>query len=150
MDIEYITSLTRLFDASDLTELTVKDGDKELTLKREKERVAMETPVMVPAAQHSTDSPRQTEDRTQASPASDTVMIPSPIVGTFYRTPAPDAPPFIEVGDIAKPGDALCIIEAMKMMNRLEAEFACEIVAIHAEHGKLVEYGADLIEVRKV
>lgn len=146
MDIEYITSLTKLFDSSNLTELTVKDGDKELTLKREKESVALGTPMLVPASQPSGDSPRQPE----TSPASDTIMIPSPIVGTFYRTPAPDAPPFIEVGDTVKPGDALCIIEAMKMMNRLEAEFACEIVAIHAEHGKLVEYGADLIEVRKV
>ena len=71
-------------------------------------------------------------------------------MGTFYRTPAPDAPPFIEVGDTVQVGDTLCIIEAMKMMNRLEAEFPCEIVAIHAEHGKLVEYGGALIEVRRL
>ena len=84
-----------------------------------------------------------------ADPKSDTEIITSPIVGTFYRAPAPDTPPYSEEGTILKAGDSLCIIEAMKIMNKLEAEFDCEIVKILAENGSMVEYGAPLFEVKR-
>ena len=151
MEIDYISSLIDLFENSSLTELQISEDNKEITLKREKEvHIQAGAPVMA-AAPAAAPAPAATPAGEPALPQEpDTIIIPSPIVGTFYRTPAPDAPPFIEVGDTVNTGDALCIIEAMKMMNRLEAEFPCEIVAIHATHGKLVEYGAALIEVKRI
>jgi acetyl-CoA carboxylase biotin carboxyl carrier protein len=142
MDTDYIASIIQLFEHSSLSELNITEKDAGISLKRELS--AGNDPIL--------SSPRNPESTEQKplDQRDDTVMIPSPIVGTFYRTPAPDAPPFAEVGDTVKSGDALCIIEAMKMMNRLEAEFSCEIVAFHAEHGTLVEYGAPLIEVKRI
>ena len=71
------------------------------------------------------------------------------MVGTFYRAPAPDAPPFVDVGAKVKKGQTLCILEAMKLMNELEVEFDCEIVKILVENGKMVEFGTPLFEVKK-
>jgi len=75
-------------------------------------------------------------------------VVKSPIVGTFYRTPDPNSPPFVEVGDRIKPGQVLCIIEAMKLMNEIEAETAGEVVKIHKEHGQPVQYGEPLFSIR--
>ena len=78
-----------------------------------------------------------------------TEVIRAPIVGTFYRSPAPDAPPFVEKGDRVKKGQTLCILEAMKLMNEFQAEFDLEIVAILADNGTMVEFGTPLFEVRR-
>jgi acetyl-CoA carboxylase biotin carboxyl carrier protein len=75
-------------------------------------------------------------------------VVKSPIVGTFYRTPDPNAPPFVNVGDRVRVGQVLCIIEAMKLMNEIEAEVAGEIVRIHHESGQPVQYGEPLFTVR--
>ena len=75
-------------------------------------------------------------------------MIPSPIVGTFYRAPDPNSPPFVNVGDRVQAGQVLCIIEAMKLMNEIEAEMAGEIVKIHPENGQPVQYGDSLFTIR--
>jgi acetyl-CoA carboxylase biotin carboxyl carrier protein len=75
--------------------------------------------------------------------------ITSPIVATFYSSPGPDTPPFVTPGVRVKAGDTLCILEAMKMMNHLEAEFDCEILSVEAENGDLVEYGQVLFTVRR-
>jgi acetyl-CoA carboxylase biotin carboxyl carrier protein len=71
-------------------------------------------------------------------------------VATFYGAPGPDAPPFVKPGSKVKAGDSLCILEAMKMMNHLEAEFDCEIVSVLASGGDLVEYGQALFEVKRL
>jgi acetyl-CoA carboxylase biotin carboxyl carrier protein len=76
------------------------------------------------------------------------VEVKSPIVGTFYRSPDPSAPSFVSVGDVVKVGQVLCIIEAMKLMNEIEAEVAGEIVEIHAENGQPVQYGEALFSLR--
>jgi acetyl-CoA carboxylase biotin carboxyl carrier protein len=76
--------------------------------------------------------------------------ITSPIVGTFYPALSPDAPPFVRSGSKVKTGDTLCILEAMKMMNHLVAEFDCEILAVKAASGDLVEYGQVLFEVKRL
>ena len=76
-------------------------------------------------------------------------MIKSPIVATYYSSPSPDAPPFVKPGSKIKAGQTLCILEAMKMMNHLEAEFDCEIIQIHASGGELVEYGQELFTVKR-
>jgi acetyl-CoA carboxylase biotin carboxyl carrier protein len=76
--------------------------------------------------------------------------ITSPIVATFYGASGPDVPPFVRPGSKVKAGDSLCILEAMKMMNHLEAEFDCEILAVKASSGDLVEYGQVLFEVKRL
>jgi len=81
--------------------------------------------------------------------ASNGEIIRAPIVGSFYRSPGPDSPPFVEEGSVVGVGEPICIIEAMKIMNKLEAEFSCEIIRILAESGQMVEYGAPLFEVRR-
>ncbi|GHU92423.1 acetyl-CoA carboxylase, biotin carboxyl carrier protein [Spirochaetia bacterium] len=83
-----------------------------------------------------------------AGPAGETIT--SPIVATFYATPGPDAPAFVSIGSKVKAGDTLCILEAMKMMNHLEAEFDCEILSVKAANGDLVEYGQTLFEVKRL
>jgi acetyl-CoA carboxylase biotin carboxyl carrier protein len=75
------------------------------------------------------------------------VVAKSPIVGTFYRAPAPTAPPFVEVGDRVKVGQVLCIIEAMKLMNEIEAETAGEVVRVHVDNGQPVQYGDPLFTI---
>lgn len=74
-------------------------------------------------------------------------VVEAPVVGTFYRAGAPDAAPFVEVGDRVEPGDVLCVIEAMKLMNDIKAEFAGEVVEVLAENGQAVEYGQPLITI---
>jgi acetyl-CoA carboxylase biotin carboxyl carrier protein len=83
-----------------------------------------------------------------AGPAGETIT--SPIVATFYATPGQDAPAFVSPGSKVKAGDTLCILEAMKMMNHLEAEFDCEILSVKAANGDLVEYGQTLFEVKRL
>ncbi|MGH9447461.1 MAG: acetyl-CoA carboxylase biotin carboxyl carrier protein [Terriglobia bacterium] len=80
-------------------------------------------------------------------PAAGLYLIKSPIVGTFYAAPSPDAPPFVKPGQIVKPGQVLCIIEAMKLMNEIEAEVAGEITRVFVESGQPVEYGQSLFAI---
>ncbi|MBV9946754.1 MAG: acetyl-CoA carboxylase biotin carboxyl carrier protein [Myxococcales bacterium] len=81
--------------------------------------------------------------------AGDSVDVTSPFVGSFYRSPAPDAPAFVDVGSVVRTGQTLCIIEAMKLMNEIEAECAGTIVEIFAQNGKSVEYGQKLFRIKK-
>jgi acetyl-CoA carboxylase biotin carboxyl carrier protein len=79
----------------------------------------------------------------------DYVDVTSPFVGSFYRSPAPDVPPFVEVGSVVVTGQTLCIIEAMKLMNEIEAECSGTIVEVFAQNGKSVEYGQRLFRIKK-
>jgi acetyl-CoA carboxylase biotin carboxyl carrier protein len=79
----------------------------------------------------------------------DLVFVTSPFVGTFYRASGPDSEPFVEVGTVLKKGQTLCIVEAMKLMNEIEAEFACTVVELLVENGSSVEFGQRLFKVRK-
>ena len=77
------------------------------------------------------------------------MYVTSPFVGTFYRSPSPDAPPFVEVGSVIREGQALCIVEAMKLMNEIEADCAGTIIEILSENGKPVEFGQKLFKVQR-
>jgi acetyl-CoA carboxylase biotin carboxyl carrier protein len=84
-----------------------------------------------------------------AEPASDSVDVTSPFVGTFYRAASPDAPAFAEVGSVVRVGQTLCIIEAMKLMNEIEADHSGTIVEVFAQNGKAVEFGQKLFRIKK-
>jgi acetyl-CoA carboxylase biotin carboxyl carrier protein len=82
-------------------------------------------------------------------PSGDYLDVTSPFVGSFYCSPTPDAPPFVEVGSVVRPGQTLCIIEAMKLMNEIEAECAGTVTDTFAQNGKSVEYGQKLFRIKK-
>jgi acetyl-CoA carboxylase biotin carboxyl carrier protein len=79
----------------------------------------------------------------------DAVDVTSPFVGTFYRAPSPDAPAFVDVGSVVRPGQTLCIVEAMKLMNEIEAECSGTIVEVFAQNGKPIEFGQKLFRIKK-
>jgi acetyl-CoA carboxylase biotin carboxyl carrier protein len=105
-----------------------------------------------PAAAVAPASPVPVSPAAAAAPAAEAeagvTVVKSPIVGTFYRTPDPSAPPFVDVGDRVRVGQVLCIIEAMKLMNEIEAEVAGEVVKVHRETGQPVQYGDALFSIR--
>ena len=153
MDDKTLITLVEKFGASDLSELELVDGSTRLSLKK---AAAVAVPAAPAAQPVHLGLPAKAEDAERAAAAGHAVPAPgaeaitSPIVATFYRSPGPDAPSFVEVGSRIKAGATLCILEAMKMMNHLEAEFDCEIVAVKAKNGDLVEYGQTLFEVKRL
>ncbi|MEF3192094.1 MAG: acetyl-CoA carboxylase biotin carboxyl carrier protein [Campylobacterales bacterium] len=151
MKVEQIKELIELFDASTLSKMNLKEGDFELSLEKGgvvAAPVVMTTPAPAPVAAAS--APAATESSTTSEQTSGGELITSPMVGTFYRAPSPDAPPFVEVGSIVKKGKPLCILEAMKIMNELEAEFDCKILEILATDGRPVEYDMPLFRVERI
>ncbi len=159
MDQKNVLEILKKFDESKAVSLTYKVGDAELTLKKEGAFVAkgapihaaapmMATaPVVQPAAPVAASAPA-TEAATPKASDANLVEVKSPIVGTFYRTPSPDAPPFVEVGTKVSKGTALCILEAMKMMNTLESEVDGVIEKVLVNSGDLVEFDQPLFLVR--
>ncbi len=155
MELNEIKELVKLLDESSLTWLEIEQEGSRILLKKEKQLVAgavsnQEVPVSVPA----TASVVQTEEpktvQPAAKPREDLITISSPIVGTFYAAASPDAEPFVEEGSKIKKGDPLCIIEAMKLMNEIEAEQDLEIVEILITNGEMVEFGQPLFLARSL
>jgi acetyl-CoA carboxylase biotin carboxyl carrier protein len=114
--------------------------------------VAPLIPTVLPGMANPVAAPPAAEQAAAPAPAeaepSDVTVVKSPIVGTFYRTPDPNAPPFVDVGDHVRVGQVLCIIEAMKLMNEIEAEVAGEVVKVHRESGQPVQFGDALFTIR--
>jgi acetyl-CoA carboxylase biotin carboxyl carrier protein len=154
MDTKDIFDLFERFEKSSLSEISIKQGDMEVVLKKGGELPSVQhiqPPVNIPVHHQYVQEAKpqaQHDQNTERKP--DTELITSPMVGTFYRAPAPDAPPFVDIGSKVKTGDTLCILEAMKMMNELEAELDCEIVKILVENTKMVEFDTPLFEVRRI
>lgn len=145
IDKKYIKELAELLTENELTEISVKEGDKEIVIKKEVQVVAGATPVVAAAASAAQSSGAEafvcTPIEKKGKP------ITSPMVGTFYRAPSPDASPFVEVGGSVSSGQTVCIIEAMKLMNEIESEVAGKVVEICVEDGQPVEFGQVLMYV---
>jgi acetyl-CoA carboxylase biotin carboxyl carrier protein len=165
MTIEEIKELIQLFNESGVAELELQRGENRLRLRRAtitQEYIlpaAAPAPVMVNAAPAAyppavpppaTPAPSNTASVTPKAPDVDSghVHVKSPIVGTYYDAPAPGAPPFVKVGDSVEPGQVLCIIESMKLMNEIESEVAGIVAAKLVENGRAVEYGEALFAIR--
>lgn len=147
MDLEKIEGLVKIIENSSLTEFTLKEGDLKITMSKldHPPVVAAGAPMMAPpmqAAPAAADAAKEEED--------EQLFITSPIVGTFYSAPAPDAPAFVKVGDQVKNGQTVCILEAMKLMNEIQSEFDCEIEAVLVSNEQKVEYGQPLFRVKKL
>lgn len=160
MELKDLFELVDKFEDSSLTELRIKTEDSSVVLKRggEPQMPAPAAPQQQPAQPASAQGPSSAQPSHAGGPdvegggagAEDIDYITSPIVATFYRSPAPDAPPFVDEGTRVATGDVLCVLEAMKVMNELEAEFTMEIVAFKLNNGDMVEYGTPIVEVRRV
>ena len=141
-NIDEIKELMALLENSSLSVLEVKQDDVKVRL--EKPAVAVAPPVPVPAA-----APVQAPAAAPAAaPADSGKSINAPIVGVFYAAPSPDSEPYVSVGKRVKKGDVVCIIEAMKCMNEIQAEEDGEITAVLAKNGELVEYGQPLFAIQ--
>lgn len=139
MDIEKIEQLVNIIEKSSMLEFSIKEGDMKVYMSRKGE-----------AHQAGAPAPLVTEVVAAPEEADDECYITSPIVGTFYAAPSPEAKPFVKVGDIVKAGETVCILEAMKLMNEIESEFECEIEAVLVSNEQKVEYGKPLFKVKKV
>ena len=149
MDLRKIKKLIEMLQESDLNEIEVKEGEESVRINRKKENV-MHTSTPVSAGQNlNQSSHKDSSEKVSEQDAEDLNHITSPMVGTFYRKPAPDKEPFIEVGQIVKKGDTVCIIEAMKMMNQVKSEFDGKVIAINIDDGDPVEFGQELISIEK-
>lgn len=147
MDLDKIAGLVKIIEESSLTQFTIKEGDLKISMsKLEHPPVVAATTAVAPAA-----APAQEETavNVEETAEEDVLFIVSPIVGTFYSAPAPDAPAFVKVGDTVKNGQTVCILEAMKLMNEIQSEFDCEIEAVLVSNEQKVEYGQPLFRVRK-
>lgn len=149
MDIRKVKKLIELLEASSVDEIEIKEGEESVRISRNTAApIAMAAPVAAPAmpaaiaAAPSTPAPAP-----EAAAPSAANAVKSPMVGTFYRSPSPDAEPFVEIGQSVRAGDVLCIVEAMKMMNQIEADRTGTVTAIHADNGEPVEFDQPLITV---
>ncbi|MDR2884491.1 MAG: acetyl-CoA carboxylase biotin carboxyl carrier protein [Deferribacteraceae bacterium] len=147
MNLKEMKDLIEFFDKSGLTELEIEDGDNRLYVSKNSNIAPMQ---YAPAAMPQMIAPQATpaiaaQADTKAVESGNT--IESPIIGTYYSAASPGAAPFINVGDIVEKGQTLCIIEAMKIMNTIEAEYRCKIVKMLVENGKPVEYGQPIFVV---
>ncbi|HSO35145.1 MAG TPA: acetyl-CoA carboxylase biotin carboxyl carrier protein [Labilithrix sp.] len=106
-------------------------------------------PMSAGAAQMQMGGPGGTAAPPAAPEPTDVVDVTSPFVGTFYRAPTPDTPSFVEVGAVVRPGQTLCIVEAMKLMNEIEAEVSGTVIEVFAQNGKSVEFGQKLFRIKK-
>lgn len=150
MDLEQIEALLELLGKHDVGEFSYEGSDYSLKLSVGTTKlVAAAAPVVAAAAPAAAPAPAAAA-APAAAPADDSglTLVESPMVGTFYRSPNPDSPPFVEVGTKVTKGQTLCIVEAMKLMNEIEAEVSGTIVAILAEDAKPVQFGQDLFKIQ--
>jgi acetyl-CoA carboxylase biotin carboxyl carrier protein len=138
-----VRALAKLVKQFELTELELERHDQRLRIRREPASVGpvVTTQLAAPALQAV--APPEAEE----PDADGSVTITSPFVGTFYRAPSPESPPFAEVGQTVKKGTVLCIVEAMKLMNEIESETDCKILEIIAKNAEVVEFGQPLFKV---
>ena len=154
MDIRKVKKLIELLEESNIGEIEIKEGEESVRISRQGNQpaapVAYGAPALVAPAPAAAPAPAEAPAAEAAAPAAAPVVdnaVLSPMVGTFYRAPSPEAPSFVEVGQTVRVGDVLCIVEAMKMMNQIEADRAGTVTAIHVENGEAVEFDQPLISI---
>ena len=149
MDFDEINQILELMRAHGLAEFELERDDLHIRLRKAETPLAT-LPGPKPGAPEAVNRPSATaEPASGRTGESGATIVEAPILGTFYRSSAQDASPFIEIGDVVKPGDVLCIIEAMKLMNDIKSEHAGEVVEIFAEDGQPVQYGERLFAIRR-
>jgi len=155
MDLKLVKNLLDLISKSDVNEVSIEEGDFKLKVKKQSELPAANLQYQMPA-QPVTSQPAQQAPAQQPSAGGaesesqpDGEVVKSPIVGTFYEAPSPDSDAFVKVGDKVSTGDTLCIIEAMKIMNEIDAEFSGTVEKIIVNDGQPVEFDQPLFIIKK-
>ncbi|RQW88620.1 MAG: acetyl-CoA carboxylase biotin carboxyl carrier protein [Geobacter sp.] len=158
MDIKDIRSLIKMVTETDITEFELESGGEKIKIQRGNrvesvsyavnQPMTIQQPLVAPVAASASEVPPVTQPATQETDALQ--KITSPIVGTIYHAPSPDSPAYVEVGQVVEKGQVLCIVEAMKLMNEIEAEYRCKIVKICKENAQPIEYGETLFLVEPV
>ena len=147
MDIRKVKKLIELLDESGIAEIEIKEGEESVRISRYAPGapaavaapIAVAAPVAATAAAPVADAPVEPEE--------DGFEVTAPMVGTFYASASPGAAPYVQVGDRVNEGDTLCIIEAMKMMNQIEADVSGVVKSIRVQNGEAVEYGQTLVVI---
>ncbi|KPA96017.1 MULTISPECIES: acetyl-CoA carboxylase biotin carboxyl carrier protein [Pseudomonas] len=153
MDIRKVKKLIELLEESGIDELEIKEGEESVRISRHSKAPAQQyyapAPVQAPAPAAAPAAPAAAAAAPEAAaaPKLNGFVVKSPMVGTFYRTPSPTSAPFVEVGQTVKKGDTICIVEAMKMMNHIQAEASGVIESILVENGQPVEYDQPLFTI---
>jgi acetyl-CoA carboxylase biotin carboxyl carrier protein len=156
MDLERIKSILALVREHDLAELEIEEAGVRLKVRQHRPYVVPAIPAAgsppggsaAPRAETPQDVPASVAQASNGADDEREVVVKSPIVGTFYRSPEPGAAAFVEVGSVVKKGQVLCIIEAMKLMNEIDSEYDGEIAGIYVENGQPVQYGDRLFAIR--
>ncbi len=152
MDIRSIRKLIEIVEQSDIAEIEIKEGEHNIRITRSQEPVIMQAPAVAAAPIAPTPAAAPVAPTADAAPIAAAAeisghQITSPMVGTFYSAPSPDAAPFVKVGDKVSEGDTLCIIEAMKIMNPIESDKTGTVKQILGVNGEPVEFGQTLFVI---
>jgi acetyl-CoA carboxylase biotin carboxyl carrier protein len=148
LDLEIISEIIRIFKESDIAKLELSTKDFKIKLSKFGEFQAVPTISLNNLQPTQATQPPQEAPKVEVKEEKNIYIVKSPIVGTFYRAPAPGAKPFVEVGSKVKKGDVLCIIEAMKIMNEIKSDVNGVVEEILVENGQPVEYGQPLFKIR--
>ncbi len=151
MDIRKIKKLIEILEESGIAEIEIREGEESVRISRKMDSnttqyVMAQSPNTVAAPIHS--APASNAETAPAAAIPEGHIVTSPMVGTMYRAPAPTQPPFVEIGATVQAGDTLCIVEAMKMLNQIEADKSGVITAILVENGQPVEFGQPLFVIK--
>jgi len=151
MDLEKLRALFDLLAEKDIAEFEHEEDGVRVLVARGARLAPMGANIVASPTAHSVAPPLAAlaASGPASEPGGDAVDVTSPFVGSFYRSPSPDVPAFVEVGSVVRTGQTLCIIEAMKLMNEIEAECAGTVTEIFAQNGKSVEYGQKLFRIKK-
>lgn len=155
MDINLIKRLIKIVEQSEVTEFSVQEGDLKIKISKQINSVPQiqiqqpSTQILPAATLHNPATSESNQNKIAEESSKNLHEIKSPIVGTFYRAPAPDADQYVNVGDTISPGKVLCIVEAMKLMNEIESDISGTIVKILVENGSPVEYNQPLFLIEK-
>ena len=154
MDLKELKEILQILEEKEITDFELEEEGMKLRIRKAaagspNHAAAPAAPLMVAAHHAAPPAPGPAAAPPPAAPEEDDlVLVRSPMVGTFFRSPDPNSPPFVGSGDRVKVGQVLCIIEAMKLMNEIEAEVEGEVVKIHHESGQPVQYGEPLFTIR--
>jgi acetyl-CoA carboxylase biotin carboxyl carrier protein len=159
MDLNYLKKLIKMLDTSNLAELEIEEEGTKIKLSKPRPKISQNIPAVqipnyfeqnLPASKPQEVKPEQKgEDKKEEIKKDNLLEIRSPMVGTYYSAPSPDADPYVKVGSEIKQGNTVCIIEAMKLMNEIESEVSGKIVEICVKNGQAVEYDHLLFLVEK-
>ncbi|MFV8819747.1 acetyl-CoA carboxylase biotin carboxyl carrier protein [Haliea sp. E17] len=152
MDIRKVKKLIELLEESNIDEIEIKEGEESVRISRNSAAAAYPPPLMPayappPPPAPVAAAPAAPAPAVESAPQPSGHQVKSPMVGTFYRSPSPTSPPFAEEGQTVKVGDVICIVEAMKMMNQIEADKAGTLQAFHVENGEPVEFDQPLFSI---